>query len=185
MANQRMQTFQEDFSLLIEAGFVAVKQLDEVSATRIFHAAQTMNPTSTAPRIGLGYIALNKLEIKEATRIFEGVVKDDPENYLAQTFLGMCFLLNKAQRKKGEQLINEAIKKTDDPTIKSLGEISLVWAEKDLKKEKSKSPFFAAQEKEKQDKKERKEKQSEKKKEQDAGEMEHEPEEAVEQEPEL
>lgn len=156
MSNPKLQTFQEDFSLLIEAGFVAVKQLDEVSASRIFFAAQTMNPTSTAPRIGLGYIALNKLEIKEATKIFEGVVKDEPENYLAQTFLGMCFLLNKAQRKKGEQLINDAIKKTDDPTIKNLGEISLVWAEKDLKKEKS--PFFAAQEKEKGSKKEQEKK---------------------------
>jgi hypothetical protein len=153
---QTIETFQEDFSLLIEAGFVAVKQLDEVSATRIFYAAQIINPTSTAPRIGLGYIALNKLEIKEATRIFEGVVKEEPENYLAQTFLGMCFLLNKAQRKKGEQLIKEAMQKTDDPTVKNLGETALVWSEKDLKN--LKSPFFAAQEAaEKKDKKESKE----------------------------
>lgn len=146
MEEQKLQEFREDFALLIEAGFVAVKQLDEVSATRIFNSAQVMNPTSTAPQIGLGYIALNKLEIKDATRIFESVIKQEPENYLAQTFLGMCFLLNKAKRKKGEQLIREAMEKTDDPTVKNLGAISLEWAEKDLKKEKS--PFFAQKQEE-------------------------------------
>lgn len=147
MEGQKLQDFREDFALLIEAGFIAVKQLDEVSATRIFHAAQVMNPTSTAPQIGLGYIALNKLEIKEATRIFENVIKQEPDNYLAQTFLGISFLLNKAKRKKGEQLIREAIEKTSDPTIKSLGQLSLEWAEKDLSKEKS--PFFASAKEEK------------------------------------
>jgi hypothetical protein len=72
-----LQEFKEDFSLLIEAGFVAVKQLDETSATRIFHAAQAISPNSTAPQIGIGYIALNKLDIKEATKIFDEVVKKE------------------------------------------------------------------------------------------------------------
>lgn len=138
------QEFKEDFPLLIEAGFIAVKQLDETSASRIFHAAQAISPHSTAPQIGLGFIALNKLEVKEATRIFEEVVKKEPDNYLAQTFLGICFLLNKPKRKKGEKIIREAIGKTSDPTIKNLGEISLEWAEKDLKKEVA--PFFASKE---------------------------------------
>lgn len=141
MDEQKLQEFRDDFPLLIEAGFVAVKQLDEMSASRIFHAAQAINPTSTAPQIGLGYIALNKLEVKEATRVFEAVLKQEPENYLAQTFLGICFLLTKPKRKKGEQLIKSAMEKSSDPTIKNLGAISLEWAEKDLKK--SKSPFFS------------------------------------------
>lgn len=143
MTDSKLEDYKSDFALLIEAGFVAVKQLDETSATRIFDAAQTMNPNSTAPQIGLGYIALNKLEVKEATRIFEAVTQKEPQNYLAQTFLGMCYLLQKAKRKKGEKLIQEAISKTDDPVIKNLGAVSLEWAEKDLKK--SESPFFAAQ----------------------------------------
>lgn len=142
MSDDKMETFKEDFSLIIEAGFVAVKQLDETSAARLFHAAQALSPNSTAPRIGLGYIALNKLEIKEATKIFEEVMSKEPENYLAQTFLGICFLLSKPKRKKGEKLILEAMEKTDNPSIKSLGEVSLEWANKDLKKDKA--PFFAA-----------------------------------------
>lgn len=136
------QEFKDDLPLLIEAGFVAVKQLDEMSAARIFHAAQAIAPTSSAPKIGLGYIALNKLEIKQATKIFEEVVASEPENYLAKTFLGICFLLTKPKRKKGEKLIQECIEKSDDPTIKGLGKISLEWADKDLKKEKA--PFFAS-----------------------------------------
>jgi hypothetical protein len=149
--NEKVKEFKEDFSLLIEAGFVAVKQLDETSATRIFCTAQVLSPTSTAPMIGLGYIALNKLEIKEATRIFEEVVQREPENYLAQTFLGMCFLLTRDKNKKGIKLIQESMEKTNDPTIKNLGAISLEWSEKDLSK-KSLSPFFGNQEPEKEEK---------------------------------
>lgn len=144
MESDKSQEFKEDFALLIEAGFVAVKQLDETSATRIFHAAQALSPFNTAPQIGLGYIALNKLEIKESTRIFETILKVEPENYLAQTFLGMCLLLTKSKQKKGEKLITEAMEKTTDPTVKNLGAISIEWAEKDLSK-KTKVPFFANQ----------------------------------------
>lgn len=120
METEKLENFKDDFALLIEAGFVAVKQLDETSASRIFNAAQVMSPDSTAPQIGLGYIALNKLELKEATKIFEAVIKKEPDNYLAQTFLGISFLLNKPKRKKGEKLIQEAMSKTTDQTVKKL-----------------------------------------------------------------
>jgi Tfp pilus assembly protein PilF len=142
---EEFKDYLDDFALLIEAGFVAVKQLDEVSATRIFQAAQVMSPSSAAPQIGLGYVALNKLEVKEATRIFKKVTESEPENYLAQTFLGMCYLLTPAKRAAGEKIIRGAIAKSNDATIKNLGQISLEWADKDLKKEKA--PFFATQQK--------------------------------------
>lgn len=139
--SEKLEEFLDDFSLMIEAGFVAVKQLDEVGATRLFQAAAAISPKSAAPKIGLGYIALNKLELKEATRIFSEVVGAEPENLLAQVFLGICYLLTPPKRKKGEQLIEEAKAKSDDPTVKNLAEVSLLWAEKDLKKERA--PFFA------------------------------------------
>lgn len=144
MDEGRLTEFIDDFPLLIEAGFIAVKQLDEINATRIFNAAQAISPQSTAPQIGLGYIALNKLELKEAIHYFEGVLSKEPENWLAQTFLGICHLLNKAKRQDGEKLIREAMAKSDDPTVKSLGEISLEWADKDLTKKNA--PFFAVAE---------------------------------------
>lgn len=136
--------FEDDFSLFIEAGFVAVKQLDEASATRLFYAAGMLQPRHSAPKIGMGYIALNKLEVKKAVEVFEEVVRAEPTNWIAQTFLGICFLLTKPKRKKGEKLIREAMEKTTYPSVKHLGEISLQWAEKDLYK--SKNPFFASKE---------------------------------------
>lgn len=144
MKEENIAEFKEDFALLIEAGFVAVKQLDETSATRIFHATQALSPHNVAPQIGLGYIALNKLEIKEATRIFEKVVEIEPNNHLAQTFLAICFLLTKGKQKKGEKRLREMIDQTTDSTIKNLCAISLEWSEKDLSK-KYKAPFFAQQ----------------------------------------
>ena len=138
---QKIEELKDDFSLMIEAGFIAVKQLDAISSSRIFVAAQMISPGHTAPQIGLGYIALNQLNIKEATHIFESIIEKEPENYLAQTFLGICYLLSKPKRKKGERIIKEAIEKSSDPTIKNLGTISLEWAERDLKK--AKAPFFA------------------------------------------
>lgn len=144
MTKAAVEDFQDDFAVLIEAGFIAVKQLDETSATRIFKAAQVLNKESIAPQIGLGYIALNKLEVKEATKIFEDILKKEPENQLAKTFLGICFLLVKPKRERGEEIIKEAMEKSDDATVKSLGKISLEWAEKDLQK--NKSPFFQGSE---------------------------------------
>lgn len=137
---EKIEELKEDFSLLIEAGFVAVKQLDAISSSRIFVAGQMISPHHIAPKIGLGYIALNQLNMKEATYIFEEINKSEPENLLAKTFLGICYLLSKPKRKKGEKIIKEAIEKTEDPTIKNLGLISLEWADKDLNK--AKAPFF-------------------------------------------
>lgn len=126
--------------MLIEAGFVAVKQLDGICAQRIFQAAQMLSPENVAPKVGMGYIALNKLELKEGKRIFQEVLEKEPDNWLAQTFLGICYLLSKSKQSHGEKLIQEAMEKSDDPTIVNLGKVSLEWAEKDLKK--MKSPFF-------------------------------------------
>ena len=76
--------FREDFALFIEAGFVAVKQLDEIAARRLFKAAELLHPDNPASQLGLGYIALHKLQVNEAAKIFEGILKKDPEHYLAQ-----------------------------------------------------------------------------------------------------
>lgn len=134
--------FSEDYALLIEAGFVAVKQLDEIAARRLFKAAELLNPENPASQLGLGYIALNKLQISEATKIFEEILQKDPSHYLAQALLGVSCLLTKNKRARGEKLIREAKEKSDDPTIKSLAEVCLNWADTDLKPKSS--PFSLA-----------------------------------------
>jgi len=124
--------FMEDFSLFVEAGFVAVKQLDEIAARRLFKAAEILNPDNPAPQLGLGYIALNKLRISEASSIFEAILKRDPGHYLAQALLGVAYLLSQEKKKRGEELIREAKEKCDDPTIKNLADVCLEWQKKDL-----------------------------------------------------
>lgn len=141
---EALQDLKQDFGLFIEAGFVAIKQLDEKSARSLFQAAQHLKPESSAPQIGLGYIALNKLEVKEASAIFESIVAKEPENYLAKTFLGISYLLIKPKRKEGEKMIKDAKAKSTDPTVKNLAELSLEWLEKELNKKESKAPFFSA-----------------------------------------
>ena len=141
-SKNNLASFKEDFSLMIEAGFVAVKQCDERSARQIFKAAQILSPKSVAPEIGLGYIALNKMQLKESDAIFEDVVKKEPNNLLASAFLGISYVLQKAKRKKGIELLENARDKSDEATVKNLAEITLKWIVKDLEKKESKAPFF-------------------------------------------
>ncbi len=131
----------EDYPLLIEAGFVAVTQADEDCAKKLFRAAKLLRPESTAWQMGFGYIALNKLEVKDAYKIFDKIVKKESDNYLAQTFLGLSHLLLKKEKKVGEDLIRNAMKKSEDSAVKHLGEVSLKWMEEYYKKE-EKAPFF-------------------------------------------
>lgn len=128
-----LDQFKDDFVLFIEAGFVAVKQLDEIAAKRLFKAAETLNPDNPAAQLGFGYIALNKLQIGEATKIFDSILRQDPDHHLAQAMLGICYLLIKSKRKKGEKLILDVKAKSSMPEIKNLADICMEWAEKDLK----------------------------------------------------
>jgi predicted Zn-dependent protease len=138
--------FSEDFSLMIEAGFVAVKQLDEIAARRLFKAAELLNPDNPASQLGIGYIALNKLQISEATKIFEALLQKDPHHYLAQALLGVCYIFTKDKRKKGEKLILDAQEKSDDPTIQNLAKVCMDWAAHDIKEKSSHFSALAAQE---------------------------------------
>lgn len=138
--NDLLNAFKDDLALFVEAGFIAVKQFDEVSAMRLFHAAHILSPENPASRLGLGYIHLNKLQVNEAAKIFEGILSQDPEHNLAKALLGIAYVMTKNKRKKGERLLEEAGEKTDDPTIKHLVGVCKEWIEKDLK-EKENSPL--------------------------------------------
>ena len=125
--------FKDDFALFIEAGFIAVKQLDEIAARRLFKAAEVLRPESSAPKLGLGYIELNKMRPQEASRLFESILEKEPTHSLAKALLGVSYLMTKDKKKQGEVLINEAKKESDDPTIQNLAEVSAQWMKKDVK----------------------------------------------------
>jgi predicted Zn-dependent protease len=127
-----LKVFAEDYALFIEAGFVAVKQLDEIAARRLFKAAEILNPDNPTSQLGLGYVALNKLRVVEAATIFEAILKKEPGHRLAQALLGVAYLLSQDKKKLGEQLLIEAKTGSDDPTITNLAEVCLNWLKKDL-----------------------------------------------------
>lgn len=142
MNNDKFAEFQDDFPLLIETGFIAIKQLDGISAKRLFDAAAILRPKDTSSKIGLGYIALNKMELKEATKIFQEVMKAEPDNYKACMFYGMCLILTPGLVKKGEEVIEETLKKANDPVEKNLGEVLLKLAAS-VRAKQSSAPFFS------------------------------------------
>ena len=127
-----LESFKDDYPLLIEAGFVAIKQRDEIAARRLFKAAEVLSPDNPSSKIGLGYIELNKLRVSQATEAFQEVLDQHPEHYLAKALLGVSFLLTPDKRKQGEELLNEVGEKSDDPTIKNLSSVCLEWVKKDL-----------------------------------------------------
>ncbi len=132
-----LKDFTEDFVLLLEAGFVAVKRLDEDGATKLFHAAQVLNTESSAPKIGLAAVALHKLETKKSTEILQGVLKAEPDNYRASALLGVSYLLSNQKVEEGERLLREAMEKSDDSSVQELGKLWLEVLEKGMRKSES------------------------------------------------
>jgi len=124
--------FAEDYPLLVEAGFVAIKQRDEIAARRLFKAAEVLHPDNPTAQLGLGYVELNKLRVSQATEIFTKVVEHHPEHHLAQALLGVAYLLTPDKKERGKQLIEQAGKESDDPTVKNLSSVCLEWLHKDL-----------------------------------------------------
>ncbi len=129
-----LESYQSDFVLLVEAGFVAVSYLDEESATKLFHAAQVLKPTHTAPRLGLAAIALHKLDVARSCQLLEGILAEEPDNHRAGALLGISYLLANKQMEKGEKLLQEAMTAGDDPATKRLGELWLEVLEKGVRK---------------------------------------------------
>ena len=132
---KELEEFNKDFGLLVETGFVAVKQGDEDSAVKLFRSAQLLRPNSVEPQIGFGYIALNKLELGEAEKTFEAVVAKAPTNYLGKTFLGLVMMLAKTDPERGEKLVNETIANCEDASIIEFANTCLKWKEEYFSKE--------------------------------------------------
>ena len=129
----RVNQYKSDLILFLEAGFVAVNQMDEVTAKKLFAAALILDPQNSMPHVGIGYIHLQKLELAKAIAYFEKVLKDEPENQMARTFLGICFSMAPNKETEGEKILKETIK-SDDPLIKRLSHDTLEFVEKFVKK---------------------------------------------------
>lgn len=131
----KLQTYKDDFVLLLETGFIAAGQTDEDAANKLFRAAQLLSPHNMLPKVGFGYIHLLKLELKQACRAFEEVLKSEPENNMAKALLGLSTSLTVKDAEKGEKLMEDAMKHTKDPSIKNMASTGIEFVEKFVKKQ--------------------------------------------------
>ena len=149
MDKQKKHTeYDNDYFLFLEAGFVAVNRLDEDSALKLFMAAQILRPDNVFPKIGYGYMHMCKLELKQAEEMFSSVLKVEPNNELALSFLGITkgFMPNKVS--EGEKILESLEKVTKDDDMKKLAHMSKDFIDTHIKKS-STSPMDLAKPKKK------------------------------------
>ena len=126
--------YKDDFFLLLEAGFIAVNNADEDSAVKLFRASQALKPNDTLPKIGYGYMHLCKLELKQAANTFNEVIKSEPNNEMAKTFLGITLSMNPTEMSKGEAILETSSTKSSDPDMKKLADTAMDFVNTFVKK---------------------------------------------------
>lgn len=131
---KNLEQYKEDFFLLLEGGFVAIKNADEDSALKLFRACELLNPESTFPTVGLGYMHLCKLELKQAAALFTKVLEKEPTNEMAKTFLGIVLSMTPTEMTKGEKMLTDTAMHSSDPEIKKLSNTALDFVENHIKK---------------------------------------------------
>ena len=129
-----LDDYKKDFLLFVEAGYIAINQLDEDSAVKLFKAAEILDKENPLIKIGFGYLYLHKLELKKSIEAFESVLKKDPKNEMAKAFLGIAMSMTPTEGLKGEKLLEETLK-SDDKGVKKLAQVALDFVERFVKKE--------------------------------------------------
>lgn len=131
-----LATYDPDFTLFLECGFIAVNQADEPSARSLFHACEILRPENYIAKIGWGYMHLLKLELKEAIKNFEEVLKKEPGNEMARAFMGLAQCLTPDGVTKGEKMLHES-ERSHDKEVKKMSQTAIEFVEKFVKKEPS------------------------------------------------
>jgi len=131
-----LDDYKKDFLLFVEAGYIAINQLDEDSAIKLFKAAEILDKENPLIKIGFGYLYLHKLELKKSIEAFESVLKKDPKNEMAKAFLGIALSMTPNDMAKGEKILEETLK-SSDKGLKKLAGIAIDFIERFVKKEPS------------------------------------------------
>ncbi len=131
-----VQSFKDDFILLLESGFIAVNQMDEKSALNLFNASELLDEKSILPQVGIGYLYFHKLEIKKAIAAFKSALEVEPNNEMAKALLGICYSLMPANIQDSEHILEET-KKSKNQYIKKLSNTTLDFIDDFVKKEPS------------------------------------------------
>ncbi len=135
-----MANYLDDFFLLLEAGFIAVNDADEDSATKLFKASELLKPENSFPKIGFGYMHLCKLEIKKAISIFTEISEKEPNNEIAKSLLGICMSMSPSLGSNGKKLLEKTAKESKDSGVKALAEFGLTFIEQSTKNKTQEGP---------------------------------------------
>ncbi|MBN4067003.1 hypothetical protein JYU14_02860 [Simkania negevensis] len=146
---QRFASYDEDFKLFVETGYIAVNQGDEEAALHLFAAADALRSNSFESRMGYAFIAVQKMELARAMKIYNTLLEEDANNNMAKAFLGLTLFLSVFIHKKLDndlsksgvlpvemekrafELLNEALKNDEDEAAKGLARSTLEWFEQE------------------------------------------------------
>ncbi|MEM8727950.1 MAG: SctF chaperone SctG [Chlamydiota bacterium] len=131
---ENLSKYDEDFFLFLEGGFIAINQADEDAALKMFKVCELLRPDNTLTTVGLGYLHLHKLELKAAIERFRTVIAKEPDNVMAQTFLGIALSLTPDQVTEGEKILENAAKKSNDADVKKVATTALDFVDEFVKK---------------------------------------------------
>ena len=116
----------EDFTLLLEAGFIAVNQADEQCAINLFQASSMLYEENSAPHVGFGYVDLHKLELQSAIKHFSKAIELEPDNKMAKAILGFCHIMTEQDEgmKIGSEMLDNIAASSENPAIQELTQSS-------------------------------------------------------------
>lgn len=126
--------FEKDFMMFLECGFIAVSQLDEKSAKDLFIAAKYIQPDNTLLKIADGYMQFTKMQLEQAAKTFEEVLKKEPKNEMAKTFLGLTLSLIPKSLAQGEEMLKKTKEQSQDPAVQKLAEDGIAFVNTHLKR---------------------------------------------------
>lgn len=127
--NEDLSKYDQDFFLFLEAGYIAINQADEDAAVKLFKACELLRPDNSLIKVGMGYMHLHKLELKAACQYFREVLEKEPDNTMAQTFLGIALSLTPDQVAEGEKLLEKSAKNTGNEQVKKVANTTLDFVE--------------------------------------------------------
>lgn len=127
------EKYKDHFILFIEAGFIAVNQMDETSALRLFHAAKLINPHASINDLAMGYYHLCRLEITKCLEHLDRLLKHEPNNEIAKSFKAMALALSTDRVKEGHKILEE-LKQSHNKDVEQFSHQGLEFIEKFVKK---------------------------------------------------
>lgn len=130
----QLAEFEKDFMMFLECGFIAISQLDEKSAKDLFAAAKLIQPNNTLLKIADGYMQFTKMQLEQAAKTFEEVLKKEPNNDMAKTFLGLTLSLIPKSLAQGEELLKSTKEHSKDAAVQKLAGDSIAFVDLHLKR---------------------------------------------------